>query len=191
MRRCRPAVIPLAAGWSDVGAWDTLWDVLPKDDDGNVVQGDVVMHDCHNTLAMSQGRLLTCLGVDDLIVVETPDAILVANKNNTQDVKKIVDHSSRARAAPRASCTARCSVPGGHTTGRSGRTLPGQAHRRQAGWRAILRDALPPRGTLDRRARHGARDVRRRELPGHRERIDVHPAGHAAPPRNRAACRSR
>jgi mannose-1-phosphate guanylyltransferase/mannose-6-phosphate isomerase len=84
-------VIPLAAGWSDVGAWDALWDVLPKDDDGNVVQGDVVVHDCRNTLAISQSRLLTCLGVDDLIVVETPDAILVANKNNTQDVKKIVD----------------------------------------------------------------------------------------------------
>lgn len=92
-------VIPLAAGWSDVGAWDALWDVLPKDVDGNVVQGDVVVHDCHNTLAMAQSRLLTCLGVDDLIVVETPDAILVANKNKTQDVKKIVDHlKSQGRA---------------------------------------------------------------------------------------------
>ena len=85
-------VIPLAAGWSDVGAWDALWEVLPKDGEGNVVQGDVVMFDCRNTLAMSEGRLLACLGVEDLIVVETPDAVLVAHKSKTQEVKQIVDH---------------------------------------------------------------------------------------------------
>jgi mannose-1-phosphate guanylyltransferase / mannose-6-phosphate isomerase len=84
-------VIPLAAGWSDVGAWDALWQVLPKDDFGNVVQGDALMQDSHNTLALSEGRLIACVGVRDLIVVETADAILVANKNKTQDVKKIVD----------------------------------------------------------------------------------------------------
>ena len=84
-------VIPLQAGWSDVGAWDALWQVLPKDDDGNVAQGDVMLHDCRNTLALSGGRLVACVGVDDLVVVETADAILVAHKNHTQDVKKIVD----------------------------------------------------------------------------------------------------
>jgi mannose-1-phosphate guanylyltransferase/mannose-6-phosphate isomerase len=88
-------VIPLTAGWSDVGAWDALWDVLPKDDDGNVVQGDVLLYDCRNTLAMAEGRLLACIGVEDMIVVETPDAILVAHKSKTQDVKKIVDHLKR------------------------------------------------------------------------------------------------
>jgi mannose-1-phosphate guanylyltransferase/mannose-6-phosphate isomerase len=84
-------VIPLSAGWSDVGAWDALWDVLPKDTDGNVMQGDVLLQDSRNTLALSEGRLIACVGVDDLIVVETADAILVAHKNKTQDVKKIVD----------------------------------------------------------------------------------------------------
>lgn len=88
-------VIPLAAGWSDVGAWDALWEVLPKDDQGNVVQGDVVLFDCRNTLAMSESRLLACLGVEDMIVVETPDAVLVAHKSKTQDVKRIVDHLKR------------------------------------------------------------------------------------------------
>lgn len=88
-------VIPLSAGWSDVGAWDALWEVLPKNDEGNVVQGDVVMVGCRNTLAMSDGRLLACLGVDDLIVVQTPDAVLVAHKNRTQEVKEIVDHLKR------------------------------------------------------------------------------------------------
>ncbi len=88
-------VIPLAAGWSDVGAWDALWKVLPKDSDGNVVQGDVLMHDCRNTLAMSAGRLVACIGVDDLVVVETPDAILVSHKDKTQEVKQIVDRLKR------------------------------------------------------------------------------------------------
>ena len=88
-------VIPLSAGWSDVGAWDALWEVLPKNEDGNVIQGDVVMVGCHNTLAISEGRLLACLGVDDMIVVQTPDAVLVAHKSKTQEVKEIVDHLKR------------------------------------------------------------------------------------------------
>ncbi|MBP6008832.1 MAG: mannose-1-phosphate guanylyltransferase/mannose-6-phosphate isomerase [Rhodoferax sp.] len=84
-------VLPLSAGWSDVGAWDALWQVLPKDDRGNVSQGDVLLHDCDNTLALSEGRLIACVGVNDLVVVETADAILVSHKDQTQDVKKIVD----------------------------------------------------------------------------------------------------
>ena len=84
-------VVPLAAGWSDVGAWDALWQVLPKDSTGNVAQGDVLLQDCSNTLAISEGRLIACVGVNDLVVVETADAILIAHKDKTQDVKKIVD----------------------------------------------------------------------------------------------------
>lgn len=88
-------VIPLAAGWSDVGAWDSLWQVLPKDGEGNVSQGDVLLHDCRNTLVMSGSRLVACVGVEDVVVVETPDAILVVHKDKTQDVKKIVDSLKR------------------------------------------------------------------------------------------------
>jgi mannose-1-phosphate guanylyltransferase/mannose-6-phosphate isomerase len=84
-------VLPLQAGWSDVGAWDALWQVLPKDAAGNVAQGDVLLQDCSDTLALSDDRLLACVGVRDLVVVATPDAILVAHKDKTQDVKKIVD----------------------------------------------------------------------------------------------------
>jgi mannose-1-phosphate guanylyltransferase/mannose-6-phosphate isomerase len=65
-------VLPLDAGWSDVGAWDALWQVLPKDEHGNVAQGDVLLQDCANTLALSEGRLVACVGVSDLVVVETP-----------------------------------------------------------------------------------------------------------------------
>ena len=92
-------VLPLQAGWSDVGAWDALWQVLPKDDAGNVTQGDVMLHDCRDTLALSEGRLVACVGVSNLVVVETPDAILVAHKDRTQDVKKIVD-SLKQRGRP-------------------------------------------------------------------------------------------
>lgn len=84
-------VIPLSAGWSDIGAWDALWQVLPKDGSGNVSLGDVLLQDCRDTLALSEGRLVACVGVSDLVVVETADAILVAHKDKTQDVKKIVD----------------------------------------------------------------------------------------------------
>ena len=84
-------VIPLSAGWSDVGAWDALWKVLPKDGDGNVVQGDVFLQGCRNSLVMSGSRLVACIGVDDLIVVETPDALLISHKDKTQEVKQVVD----------------------------------------------------------------------------------------------------
>lgn len=89
------AVIPLCAGWSDVGAWDSLWQVLPKDAEGNVGQGDVLFSECRNTLALSEGRLLACIGVSDLVVVETSDAVLVAHMDKTQDVKNIVDTLKR------------------------------------------------------------------------------------------------
>ncbi len=85
------AVIPLSAGWSDVGAWDSLWKVLPKDNEGNAFRGDVLLHGTANTLAVSESRLVACVGVRDLVVVETPDAVLVAHHDHTQDVKKIVD----------------------------------------------------------------------------------------------------
>jgi mannose-1-phosphate guanylyltransferase/mannose-6-phosphate isomerase len=83
-------VIPLDAGWSDLGAWDAVWSVLTKDDHGNVHLGDVLTTDSHNTLVHASSRLVTLVGVENLIVVETPDAVLVANKSRCQDVKHIV-----------------------------------------------------------------------------------------------------
>jgi mannose-1-phosphate guanylyltransferase/mannose-6-phosphate isomerase len=87
--------IPLSAGWSDVGSWDSLWQVLPKDHQGNVSQGDVLLNDCRNVLAVSEHRLVACVGIEDMVVIETPDAILVAHMNKTQHVKKIVDDLKR------------------------------------------------------------------------------------------------
>jgi mannose-1-phosphate guanylyltransferase/mannose-6-phosphate isomerase len=94
----RAAVVPLDAGWSDIGAWSALWQVCSQDASGNVVQGDVVAHDTRNALLIAQHRLLGAVGVEDVIVVETPDAVLVAHKDRAQDVKEIVArlrHSKR------------------------------------------------------------------------------------------------
>jgi mannose-1-phosphate guanylyltransferase/mannose-6-phosphate isomerase len=85
------AVIPLAAGWSDVGAWDALWKVLPKCGEGNATRGDVMLEGCSDTLVISESRLVACIGLSNVVVVETDDAVLVAHHDATQDVKKIVD----------------------------------------------------------------------------------------------------
>ena len=83
-------MVPLDAGWSDLGAWDAVWNVLPKDAQGNAHVGDVLATDSHNTLVHASSRLVSLVGVRDLVVIETPDAVLVADKNRSQDVKHIV-----------------------------------------------------------------------------------------------------
>jgi mannose-1-phosphate guanylyltransferase/mannose-6-phosphate isomerase len=83
-------MVPLDAGWNDLGAWDAVWNVLPKDDQGNAHMGDVLSSDSRNTLVHATSRLVSLVGVQDLIVVETADAVLVADKSRSQDVKHIV-----------------------------------------------------------------------------------------------------
>ena len=84
-------VVPLAAGWSDIGAWSALWSVSEQDDAGNAVHGDVFSHESHGNLLHAQSRMIAAVGVHDLIVVETPDAVLVAHKSAAQDVKSVPD----------------------------------------------------------------------------------------------------
>ena len=83
-------MVPLDAGWSDLGAWDAVWNALPKDEVGNAHFGDVLTTDSKNTLVHATSRLVSLVGVENLIVVETPDAVLVADKTRSQDVKHIV-----------------------------------------------------------------------------------------------------
>lgn len=83
-------MVPLDAGWNDLGAWDAVWNALPKDDKGNAHIGDVLTANSKNTLVHATSRLVSLVGVENLIVVETPDAVLVANKTRSQDVKHIV-----------------------------------------------------------------------------------------------------
>jgi mannose-1-phosphate guanylyltransferase/mannose-6-phosphate isomerase len=84
-------MVPLNAGWSDLGAWDAVWSLLPKDLAGNAHLGDVLCTDSRNTLVHATSRLVSLVGVDDLIVIETPDAVLVADRTRSQDVKHIVN----------------------------------------------------------------------------------------------------
>jgi len=83
-------MVALDAGWSDLGAWDAVWGVLPKDAQGNAYVGDVLLSDSHNSLVQATSRLVTLVGVRDLVVIETPDAVMVADKTRSQDVKHIV-----------------------------------------------------------------------------------------------------
>lgn len=84
------AVVPLDAGWSDLGAWSALWENRTHDPHGNVVQGDVYAQDTRDSLLVAEGRLLATVGVEDLVVVETADAVLVAKKGRVGEVKDIV-----------------------------------------------------------------------------------------------------
>ena len=89
------AVVPLSAGWSDIGSWDSAWAIAAKDDHGNAAIGEAIFENSHNTYVRTTGPnapLVACVGIDDAIIVHTPDAILVASKSHAQDVKLIVAH---------------------------------------------------------------------------------------------------
>lgn len=83
-------MVPLDAGWSDLGAWDAVWQVSERDANGNAAQGDALFQSSTNTLVHATSRLVAAVGLDNVVVVETPDAVLVADRNSSQDVKKIV-----------------------------------------------------------------------------------------------------
>ncbi|MGV6816308.1 MAG: mannose-1-phosphate guanylyltransferase/mannose-6-phosphate isomerase [Thiotrichales bacterium] len=83
-------VVPMSAGWSDVGSWSSLWEVSDEKDNGNVAHGDVISINSSDNFVHSDGRLVAAVGVNNLVIVETPDAILVADKNASQDIKKVV-----------------------------------------------------------------------------------------------------
>ncbi|GLZ26250.1 mannose-1-phosphate guanyltransferase [Stutzerimonas stutzeri] len=92
MEKTNDAVmVPLDAGWSDVGSWTALWEASKKDAEGNVFKGDVLGHATRNAFVHADSRLVATLGVEDLVIVETKDAVLVAHKNKVQDVKKLVE----------------------------------------------------------------------------------------------------
>lgn len=87
----KAVVVPMDANWSDVGSWSALWDVNNKDDAGNAIRGDVLTQSTHNSYIYAQDKLVATVGVENLIVVETKDAVLVADKDKVQDVKAIVN----------------------------------------------------------------------------------------------------
>jgi mannose-1-phosphate guanylyltransferase/mannose-6-phosphate isomerase len=96
---CEAVVVGLDAGWSDVGAWDALWQIGEKDADGNVMHGDVQATGTKNTLVIGQHRMVACVGLEDMVVVETPDAVMVARKDCAQAIGPVV---AKLKAAGRA-----------------------------------------------------------------------------------------
>jgi mannose-1-phosphate guanylyltransferase/mannose-1-phosphate guanylyltransferase/mannose-6-phosphate isomerase len=88
----KAAVVPVEMGWSDVGSYDALWEITPKDASGNAARGEVALVDSRNCYVQADKQLVALLGVEDLVVVATADAILVAHKNAAQNVKTVVDH---------------------------------------------------------------------------------------------------
>jgi mannose-1-phosphate guanylyltransferase/mannose-6-phosphate isomerase len=101
----RAAVVPVSMGWSDVGSWDALWEMGDKDQHGNSIEGNVVAEDARNCYLRSEAGLVAAIGIEDLVVVSTADAVMVAPRNRTQDVKKLVarlvkDRRDEADALP-------------------------------------------------------------------------------------------
>ncbi|HYE37829.1 mannose-1-phosphate guanylyltransferase/mannose-6-phosphate isomerase [Methylocaldum sp.] len=92
----RATVLSLDVGWSDLGSWPALSEVKPRDDHGNVTIGDVFLKDTRNSLLYSQSRFLAAVGMQDVVVIETTDAVLVAHKDKAQDVKAITEHLKKA-----------------------------------------------------------------------------------------------
>ncbi len=86
------AVVPTDIGWNDIGAWSALWDVGAKDANGNVLRGDVYLDGVNDSLIRAESRMVAAIGVSNLLIVETADAVLVADKSRAQDVKKVVDY---------------------------------------------------------------------------------------------------
>jgi len=91
------AVVPLDAGWSDVGSWDAIWDIQPKNADGNVIKGDVISYDTQNSYLYAADKLLAVVGCREHIIIQTADAVMIAPKARVQEVKNIVKQLKRAR----------------------------------------------------------------------------------------------
>lgn len=84
------AMVPMDAGWSDIGSWSALWDISKKDQNGNVSHGDILLHNTKNSFIRTDSKLVAAVGVDDLVIISTKDALMVAHKNSVQDTKIIV-----------------------------------------------------------------------------------------------------
>ncbi|WP_158900922.1 mannose-1-phosphate guanylyltransferase/mannose-6-phosphate isomerase [Burkholderia sp. L27(2015)] len=98
---CQGVVVPLEAGWSDLGSWDAVWAAMDKDESGNVARGRVVFEGATSSYAHSEGRLVACVGTTNIVVVETDDAVLVADRSRVQDIKGLVARI-KAQHAPEA-----------------------------------------------------------------------------------------
>ena len=128
----RAAVVPVAMGWSDLGSWDALWELADKDAAGNALAGNVIAEDSRNNYIRSEAGLVAALGIDDLVVVATQDAVMLAPRSRAQDVRHLVarlvaENRSEAEALPRVH-----RPWGSYETLHAGPSGAGEAHPGQA-----------------------------------------------------------
>lgn len=112
-KTAKAVVIPMDAAWNDVGSWSALWDVTAKDSSGNAIMGDVFTVNTHNSFIHAHSKLVTVVGLDNVIVVETDDAVMIAAKDKVQDVKDIVDQL-KAQSRSEADIHRKAYRPWGH-----------------------------------------------------------------------------
>jgi mannose-1-phosphate guanylyltransferase/mannose-6-phosphate isomerase len=93
----RASVVPLSAGWSDVGSWASLHDVLAKDSDGNAVSGNVLLDGCRDTCVVARDRLVAAIGLEGVVIVETEDAVLVVAREHAESVKRVAERANRKK----------------------------------------------------------------------------------------------
>ncbi|MDR6314856.1 mannose-1-phosphate guanylyltransferase [Klebsiella variicola] len=167
-------VVGLDADWSDVGSWSALWEVSPKDEQGNVLSGDAWVHNSENCYINSDEKLVAAIGVENLVIVSTKDAVLVMNRERSQDVKKAVEFLKQNQRSeykrhreiyrPWGRCDVVVQTP----------ALQRQPHHRETGGCLLNADAPPPRRALGHSRRHRSGDGQRQAVPADREPVHLY-----------------
>ena len=181
-RHADVAVVPFQGQWSDVGSWNAVADLSPADDDGNRITGQGHTLHASNTFIHAPGRTVVALGTKDLLIIDTPDALLVAQRDHAEQVKDVVAHLSRLQGAASRAAPPRGAPLGLVRQRGHGRAFPGQTHRRQTRRQPQPAEAPPPRRALDRGQGHGRGHARRRDLPAVGKPVHLHPHRRGAPP---------
>ncbi len=119
-RTAAAAVVPVDMAWNDVGSWSALWDIGQKDATGNVIKGDVIAFDSHNSYLRTEGPAVATVGVDNIVVVATPDAVMVADRNKVQNIKQVVDELAKRKRSEHISHTVVYRPWGSYQTADSG-----------------------------------------------------------------------
>ena len=165
-RTDKAAVVPVQMGWSDIGSWDSLWNATPRDDAGNAMKGDVLQHGARNSYLRSEGPLVAAVGVEDMVVVATADAVLVSHKSASQDVKQIVEklkaQGRELHNSHRTSCVSALGLYEGIDSGEGFQVKHIVVN---PGAKLVAADASQARGALDCGFRRGPGHLRRAGLP--------------------------
>ena len=154
-------MLPIDVGWNDVGSWSSLWDIAPRDADENFVNGDALLEDTHGCYIHSERSLVSTIGVENLVIIDTPDALLVADKSRSQEVSALVQRLKHEQAKRARAASAKFAALGLFRDAVDRQSLPSQIAAREAGRTVVAADASSSVGALGRgpghRQGHGRR----------------------------------